>query len=152
MGRVSTHCGCGPICCDGISSRQKTKALAEHLCSPIHYGFSFWPWHPGCWHWHVISKVPFASAQLSLQYSFPSAGIQLQAGCAHLDVVFMGAPFAERALPSRRNCSLEMLDHGVEQVSVLLSEAHLSLPTPQHRTRGNNTLFSFAHYELRCDG
>lgn len=42
---------------------------------------------------------------------FPSAGIQLQAGGAHLDIAFMGAPFVERTLLSlsRRNCSVENL-------------------------------------------
>ena len=56
------------------AARQTTKTRAEHLCWPLHYGFSFWPWHSGCWHWHVSSTMPFALAQLSLQYSFPSAG------------------------------------------------------------------------------
>jgi len=51
--------------------------------------------------------MPSASAQLSLQCFFPSAGIQLQAGCAHLDVEFITAPFVERALRSKRNYSLE---------------------------------------------
>lgn len=37
--------------------------------------------------------MPFASAQVALQYFFPSAGIQLQAGCAHLDAAFIKAPF-----------------------------------------------------------
>lgn len=53
------------------------------------YGLSFSPWHWGCWHWHVSSVTAFASAQTSLQYFFPSAGIQLQAGRAHFDGAFM---------------------------------------------------------------
>jgi len=56
------------------AARQTTKTRTERLCWPPHYGFSFWPWHSGCWHWHVSSTMPFALAQLSLQYSFPSAG------------------------------------------------------------------------------
>jgi hypothetical protein len=46
----------------------------------LSYGFNFLPWHSGCWHWQVISDMPLASAQVSLQCFFPSAGMQLQAG------------------------------------------------------------------------
>ena len=76
---------------------------------------------------------------------FPSAGTELQAGCAHLDPPLMGDPLLERALLSRRNCSVENLTHRVERVSVLRSGAHLSSHIRQHRTSGNNNLFRFAH-------
>ena len=89
--------------CDRTYLAQRTKTRAEQLGWPIDYGFSFWPWHPGCWHWQVISEIRFASAQDSLQYAFPSGSTQLQAGCAHLDGVVMGTPFVVRALLSGRN-------------------------------------------------
>jgi hypothetical protein len=74
--------------------------LQNEKLPPIDYGFSSWPWQPGCWHWQVISTTPAASEQAVLQYVSPSAGIQLQAGCLHLDFAFMGAPLVERALLS----------------------------------------------------
>src|ERR1035438_8287625 len=127
--------------CDRTYLAQRTKTRAEQLGWPIDYGFRFWPWHPGCWHWQVISEIRFASAQDSLQYAFPSGGTQLQAGCAHLDGVVMGTPFVVRALLSGRN--------GVSALSewqVLPSGEHLSSPNMQHRTRGNKKTSRFAHH------
>ena len=74
--------------------------LQNETLPPIDYGFSSWPWQPGCWHWQVISTMAAASEQAALQWVSPSAGIQLQAGCSHLDFGFMGAPLVERALLS----------------------------------------------------
>jgi hypothetical protein len=59
------------------------------------YGFSFSPRHAGCWHWHVSSVTRLASAQVSLQYFFPFAGTQLQAGRAHFDAALMSSPFVK---------------------------------------------------------
>jgi hypothetical protein len=74
------------------------------------YGFSFSPWQAECWHWHVSSVTRLASAQVSLQYFFPLAGTQLQAGWAHFDVAVMGfSSFVERALFLRR-CLRARLD------------------------------------------
>jgi hypothetical protein len=47
------------------------------------------PWQVACWHWHVSSVIPFASAHAEQQYFSPFAGVQLQAGRAHLVTVFM---------------------------------------------------------------
>jgi len=49
--------------------------------------------HSGCLHWQVSSGVFFASAQVSLQWFFPGAAVQLQAVCSHFFAVVMKAPF-----------------------------------------------------------
>ena len=54
-------------------------------------------------------KASAASAHESLQCCSPSADLQVQAGCAHLDVAFMEALFVERALLSRSKSSVENL-------------------------------------------
>ena len=90
-------------------------------------------WQPECWHWQVSFVPALASAHAVLQCLLPSAGAQLQAGCAHFLV-------------------------GV--IKVLLQVSELCAPAPQRSGRcrkhtlrklgqhcidGSNNLFRFAH-------
>jgi hypothetical protein len=61
----------------------------------MNYAFSPLLWQSLCWHWQVSWDMPFASAQAVLQCLVPSAGTQLQAGCAHFADDFMGPPLVD---------------------------------------------------------
>lgn len=63
-----------------------------------------------------------------------------------LEVVVTWSPPVERGHLSTRNCSVENLGYRVERAAILHSGVHLSSPTKQHRTSGNNTLLHFAHH------
>ncbi len=60
--------------------------MRTHGSVIIAYGFFGSPLHTACWHWHVSSVIPLASAQAEQQYFSPGPGTQLQAGRAHLVV------------------------------------------------------------------
>src|SRR5580698_1895817 len=59
---------------------------------PVLYALSASPRQPGWSHWQVSSVMFFASSQTSLQYFCLSAGIQLQAGCAHFFTSVISSP------------------------------------------------------------
>ena len=58
--------------------------------------------------------MPFASAQAALQCFVPSAGTQLQEGCAHLVVDFMCSPLVESAF-LQEACNAEKLLNRIER-------------------------------------
>ncbi len=94
----------------------KNADQREVPCELLDYAFNCAPWHAVCWHWQVNSNMPLASAQVALQYFFPSTGTQLQAGCAHLDVAFMEAPATLERIRTR---TLQQVRTGESNKSVL---------------------------------
>jgi hypothetical protein len=92
----------------GIFLHARGAELEQPSC-PAGYGFNSSPWHAGCWHWHVSSVTPLASEQGSLQYFWPAAGTQLQAGRAHLEVAFIRAPFRNCDSLQKKICAQNLL-------------------------------------------
>jgi len=122
------------------TGQPKNKASCRHRGWLIDYDFRASPWHLGCWHWHVSSTRPFASAQVALQYSFPSAGTQLQAGCAHLDAAFIGTPFVERILSFRKLCARNLLI-ALKHLQGSAPHSHLHAKTASHRRKQRSVPF-----------
>src|SRR5277367_2807329 len=115
----------------------------DTMCRPLDYDFSPLPWQTGCWHWHVSSNMPFASAQVSLQYFFPSRDTQLQAGCSHLDVGFMEAPFVETRTSLQADPWCGEHAHHVTRLQNLARGARLIRTLQQHHASRSHNLFPF---------
>jgi hypothetical protein len=98
------------------------------------YVFNCAPWHAVCRHWQVNSNRPLASAQVALQYFFPSAGTQLQAGCAHLDAAFMKAPLRYCILERIRTRTLQKDYIGESNKSVLFCSSLKKTRNPSGMT------------------
>ncbi len=110
------------------------KMSANTMSCPLDYGFISLPWQAECWHWHTSSDMPFASAQASLQYFFPFRDTQLQAGCPHLDVGFMEAPFIETCTSAQADPWRVESAYHVKRLQNLVLEHHLySHATPVSR-------------------